>query len=404
MEQTWRWFGPDDPSSSGISGRRARAASSPPCTTSPMAWCGASRRSRRARPRSRRTPRSGCAGAWSRACRCTRRSSSAKAISTPLFDNYRAVAAQPRRLRRARRSATISCRCSTGRAPSSRHRLPGGGTALRFNAHEFAAFDCFMLERAGRRGRSSRPRCWRGRGPGSKRASRGDRDRLLANIMAGLPGAFDRYDMPGLRKMLARYRGRDRGATCATTSRASCARSSRRRRRSASAWRSIPTIRRARCSACRASSRTRTTSPSSSARVDVARQRADALHAARSARARTTTSPAIARRFAPRIHFAHLRNVAQGAGRLLHGGRSSRRRHRHGGASCACCSRSRSAGATPAIARLAHPVPPRPRPRAARRRRQARPIPAIRPSAGCKGLAEIRGVMLATAQLQNLPL
>ena len=27
--------------------------------------------------------------------------------------------------------------------------LPGGGTALRFNAHEFAAFDCFMLERPG---------------------------------------------------------------------------------------------------------------------------------------------------------------------------------------------------------------------------------------------------------------
>ena len=29
------------------------------------------------------------------------------------------------------------------------HPLPGGGTALRFNAHEFAAFDCFMLQRPG---------------------------------------------------------------------------------------------------------------------------------------------------------------------------------------------------------------------------------------------------------------
>jgi mannonate dehydratase len=27
--------------------------------------------------------------------------------------------------------------------------LPGGGTALRFNAHEYAAFDCFMLARKG---------------------------------------------------------------------------------------------------------------------------------------------------------------------------------------------------------------------------------------------------------------
>ncbi|MFN3483033.1 MAG: mannonate dehydratase, partial [Rhabdaerophilum calidifontis] len=34
-----------------------------------------------------------------------------------------------------------------------------------------------------------------------------DKKRLLANIMAGLPGAYDRYDVPGLRAMLARYRG-----------------------------------------------------------------------------------------------------------------------------------------------------------------------------------------------------
>ncbi len=34
-----------------------------------------------------------------------------------------------------------------------------------------------------------------------------DKDKLLANIMAGLPGAYDRYDIPGLRKMLDRYRG-----------------------------------------------------------------------------------------------------------------------------------------------------------------------------------------------------
>ena len=27
--------------------------------------------------------------------------------------------------------------------------LPGGGNALRFNAHEFAAFDCYMLKRDG---------------------------------------------------------------------------------------------------------------------------------------------------------------------------------------------------------------------------------------------------------------
>lgn len=84
--------------------------------------------------------------------------------------------------------------------------IPGGGTALRFNADEFAAFDCFILEREGAEGDHGldvlgRAHAW------MNRSSQSDRDRLLANIMAGLPGAFDRYDVPGLRKMLARYKG-----------------------------------------------------------------------------------------------------------------------------------------------------------------------------------------------------
>ena len=88
------------------------------------------------------------------------------------------------------------------------HPIPGGGTALRFNAHEYAAFDCFMLERAGAEADHSpdvmtRARDW------FERSSESDRRRLLATIMAGLPGAFDRYDIPGLRRMLERYRGID---------------------------------------------------------------------------------------------------------------------------------------------------------------------------------------------------
>ena len=82
--------------------------------------------------------------------------------------------------------------------------LPGGGTALRFNAHEYAAFDCFMLARKGAEAEHTpdvlaRARAW------FDRASESDKDRLLANIMAGLPGAYDRYDVPGLRTMLDRY-------------------------------------------------------------------------------------------------------------------------------------------------------------------------------------------------------
>jgi mannonate dehydratase len=84
--------------------------------------------------------------------------------------------------------------------------LPGGGTGLRFNAHEFAAFDCFILERPDAEADYSddalrRARAWFGA------ASESQTTQLLANIMAGLPGAFDRYDAPGLRAMLKRYSG-----------------------------------------------------------------------------------------------------------------------------------------------------------------------------------------------------
>ncbi len=90
-----------------------------------------------------------------------------------------------------------------------RHPLPGGATALRFNIHEFAAFDLHMLARAGAEADYgadvlTRARAW------FDAATEDSKRRLLATIMAGLPGAFDRYDIDGLRGMLARYRHIDR--------------------------------------------------------------------------------------------------------------------------------------------------------------------------------------------------
>ena len=87
--------------------------------------------------------------------------------------------------------------------------VTGGGTSLRFNAHEHAAFDVFMLQRPGAEDDHApdvlaRARAW------FDKASEDDKKTLLANIMAGLPGAFDRYDIPGLRKMLDRYKGMTR--------------------------------------------------------------------------------------------------------------------------------------------------------------------------------------------------
>ena len=86
------------------------------------------------------------------------------------------------------------------------HPLPGGGRALRFNVHEFAAFDCFMLKRRDAAADYpeavlARARDW------FEHASQVERDRLISTIMTGLPGAFDRYDVEGLQRMLDRYRG-----------------------------------------------------------------------------------------------------------------------------------------------------------------------------------------------------
>ena len=86
-----------------------------------------------------------------------------------------------------------------------RHVLPGGRTALRFNAHEFAAFDVYMLKRPGAEADHTPEALKKGKA-WFDASSESDRDALLSNIMAGLPGAFDRYDIEGLRKVLARYR------------------------------------------------------------------------------------------------------------------------------------------------------------------------------------------------------
>jgi mannonate dehydratase len=66
-----------------------------------------------------------------------------------------------------------------------------------------------MLERAGAEAEHGAPlvaqaKAW------FEQASESDRGRVIANINAGLPGAYDRYDIPGFKRMLARYAGMDR--------------------------------------------------------------------------------------------------------------------------------------------------------------------------------------------------
>ncbi len=131
--------------------------------------------------------------------------------------------------------------------------LPGGARALRFNLHEYVAFDWLMLQRPGAEDGIA-PEVLESARQWHDRASESDKARLLANIMAGLPGAYDRYDIPGLRRMLDRYQGIG-PPSCARISAASWKPLCPRPRSSACVSASTRMIRRARSSACRAWSR-----------------------------------------------------------------------------------------------------------------------------------------------------
>jgi mannonate dehydratase len=122
---------------------------------------------------------------------------------SPLFDNYRASLRNLAAL-----GVTTICYNFMPVLDWTRTQLAAplssGGTALRFNAHEYAAFDCFILRREDAEAEQppellARAHAW------IKSASESDKDRLLANIMAGLPGVYDRYDVPGLRRVLDCY-------------------------------------------------------------------------------------------------------------------------------------------------------------------------------------------------------
>ena len=81
-----------------------------------------------------------------------------------------------------------------------------GATCLRFEAYRMAAFEVFMLEREGAEADYlpevvARGKAW------FEASTEADRTALLGAIMAGLPGAFDRYDIDGLRGQLALYDG-----------------------------------------------------------------------------------------------------------------------------------------------------------------------------------------------------
>lgn len=86
--------------------------------------------------------------------------------------------------------------------------VKGGGTCLRFEQFRMAAFEVHMLRRAGAEEDYSadvlqKAAIW------FQASDEADREVLLASIMAGLPGAYDRYDVAGLQAALRPYDGID---------------------------------------------------------------------------------------------------------------------------------------------------------------------------------------------------
>ena len=204
MEQTWRWFGPDDP----IRLPQIRQAGATGIVTAlhhipyGVVWS----RDEITRRRSMIEADEQLGLRWS----VVESLPVAEAIKlgegdlAPLFENYRQSL-------RNLAACGVNTVCYNfmpvldWTRTELAHPLPGGGTALRFDAVAHAAFDCYILERVGAEAEYTadvldRARRW------VARASEQDKSRLLATIMAGLPGAFDRYDVPGLRAILARYR------------------------------------------------------------------------------------------------------------------------------------------------------------------------------------------------------
>jgi mannonate dehydratase len=181
-----------------------------------------------------------------------------------------------------------------------------GGTCLRFEARRMAAFEIHMLGRAAavddyREDVRQQAAIW------FQQSTEADRDELLHSIMSGLPGAYDRYDVASLRRALTLYEGLGRADL-----RANCKRFLQE---------VIPTAQELGMRLC-----VHPDDPPRDIlglpRIVSSQEDISWIMGAVEATANGLTLcsgslganpandvPAIARRFADRIHFAHLRNV-----------------------------------------------------------------------------------------------
>jgi len=87
--------------------------------------------------------------------------------------------------------------------------LPRGGTCLHFSAAKMAAFELHMMGRASAT-EDYHPDAIAAGTAWFEASSHEDRAILLKSVMAGLPGAVDRYDISGLKQACAGYEGTTR--------------------------------------------------------------------------------------------------------------------------------------------------------------------------------------------------
>jgi mannonate dehydratase len=83
-------------------------------------------------------------------------------------------------------------------------RLPHGGTCMRFDAIDFAAFDIHLLQRKGA-AESVAPAIAQAAAARLAQMSDAGKSQLAASVLAGLPGAADRLSIETVREHLARY-------------------------------------------------------------------------------------------------------------------------------------------------------------------------------------------------------
>ncbi|KAA9009398.1 mannonate dehydratase [Histidinibacterium aquaticum] len=187
--------------------------------------------------------------------------------------------------------------------------LEPGGHALRFSEVEMAFFECHMLRRD--TGSDYAPAVLAEADALAEKADEAEQHRLLSAIMAGLPGAYARYDIEGLREALAPWQG-----VTADDLRAAFQRFLDE---------VVPTAEELGVRLCvhpddpprplLGLPRVVSTESDIAAILDMRPERANGLTLCTGSLGAHPRNdpPAIAARFADRIHFAHLRNVAKEA-------------------------------------------------------------------------------------------